>query len=637
MILSLNRITLSFGDNTVLKDVSLTINEMEKAAVVGINGAGKSTLLKIITGMLTPDSGEVTLSKNATIGYLSQHQDISGNRTVYEEILSTKQNLISLEEKIRFLEKEMKGAEGERLDTLCTEYARATEAFEAENGYAYRSQVVGILKGLGFTEDEFGKPVSVLSGGERTRVALAKLLVTPHDLILLDEPTNHLDMSSIEWLETFLLNIKCAVLVVSHDRYFMNRIVTKVVEIENAKARTYLGNYDSYSDKKVLLREAERKAYLNQQAEIRHQEEVISKLRSFNREKSIKRAESREKLLNKMERLEKPAVISDTMRLSFTPLVTSGNDVLELKDLGKGFGDRVLFSGLNCTIHRGERVAIIGDNGAGKTTLLKIIRGLLPADSGSVRDGARVMQGYYDQEVQGFDPENTVFEELHDSYPYMTDTEVRNTLAAFLFTGDDVFKKCADLSGGERGRLSLSRLLLSNANFLILDEPTNHLDIPSKEILEEALRNYKGTLLFVSHDRYFINRTATRILNLTRSRFLSYEGNYDYYLEKKSTVENVAFGEKEAPIAAETVSESKLDWQARKEEEAERRKLNSRIRKLEQTIDSLEQEIRAIDEKMQLPEICTNSLELGKLSAEKEEKEAQLLNSMEEWERLSEE
>ncbi len=637
MILTVNKISLAFGEKEVLRDITFTINEYEKAAIIGINGAGKSTLLKIIMGELQADAGDIILAKGAKVGYLAQHQDLNGTRSIYNEILSIKQNLISLEERMRNLEISMKHAEGDKLTELCDEYTKVTHAFESENGYAYRSQVVGVLKGLGFTEEEFEKPISVLSGGERTRVALAKLLVTPYDLILLDEPTNHLDMSSIQWLETFLQNYKGAVLVVSHDRYFMNKIASKIVEIENTKSLSFSGNYEQYAEKKALVREAERKAYLNQQAEIKHQEEVIAKLKSFNREKSIKRAESREKALDKVERLEKPMEVRDSMRLEFHPNVVSGNDVLMIEDLRKGFASEPLFSNLNCTIHRGEHVAIIGDNGAGKTTLLKIIRGLLPADSGLVREGAKVYQGYYDQEQQGFDPEKTVFDELHDAYPDMTNTQVRNTLAAFLFTGDEVFQQIKSLSGGERGRLSLAKLLLSNANFLILDEPTNHLDIRSKEILEEALRSYTGTLLYVSHDRYFINRTATRILNLTRNRFIDYDGNYDYYLEKKDTMEQVVFGEEKAVEKVEVITENKLDWQAKKEAQANKRKLENRIQKIEEQIAKLESEIADIDAKMLLPEICTNSFELGKLAAEKDEKDTKLMELMEEWEELSSE
>ncbi len=636
MIVSVNQISKSFGDVCILNDVSFHINEQEKAAVVGVNGAGKSTLLKIMMGELSADAGQVVYAKGASVGYLEQHQTMDGKGTVYEEILSMKEEILRMEERLRALEVAMSQAEGEELASLGAEYSRLSHRFTLENGFAYRSQVTGILKGLGFAEEDFDRPMSVLSGGQKTRVALAKLLVSEPDLLLLDEPTNHLDMNSIAWLETFLLNYKGAVLVVSHDRYFMNRIVTKVVEISHTRAQMYLGNYDVFSEKKAVLRESQRKQYLNQQQEIAHQKEVIEKLRSFNREKSIKRAESREKMLEKIELIEKPADMDPSMRLTLSPSVLSGNDVLTVTNLSKSFGSHTLFSDLNVTIHRGEHVAVIGDNGTGKTTLLKILRGLLPADSGTVREGAKVSIGYYDQEQQNFHPEKTVFDELHDEYPLLDNTKIRSTLAAFLFTGEDVFKQVKELSGGERGRLSLARLILSPTNFLLLDEPTNHLDIQSKEILEEALASYTGTLLYVSHDRYFVNRTATRILELTGQRFLNFEGNYDDYLEKRDLIHRLNFGEPAASAAAKKAdTESKQDWQSQKEEQAKLRKQQNRLAKLEARIAECEASIARIDEEMQLPENCTDSAALSRLSAEKEALEEELMNTMEEWDKLS--
>lgn len=636
MIVSVNQITKSFGDVCILNDVSFHINEQEKAAVVGVNGAGKSTLLKIMMGELSADAGQVVYAKGASVGYLEQHQTMDGKGTVYEEILSMKEEILRMEERLRALEVAMSQTEGEELASLGAEYSRLSHRFTLENGFAYRSQVTGILKGLGFAEEDFDRPMSVLSGGQKTRVALAKLLVSEPDLLLLDEPTNHLDMNSIAWLETFLLNYKGAVLVVSHDRYFMNRIVTKVVEISHTHAQMYLGNYDVFSEKKAVLRESQRKQYLNQQQEIAHQKEVIEKLRSFNREKSIKRAESREKMLEKIELIEKPADLDPSMRLTLSPSVLSGNDVLTVTNLSKSFGNHTLFSDLNLTIHRGEHVAVIGDNGTGKTTLLKILRGLLPADSGTVREGAKVSIGYYDQEQQNFHPEKTVFDELHDEYPLLDNTKIRSTLAAFLFTGEDVFKQVKELSGGERGRLSLAKLILSPTNFLLLDEPTNHLDIQSKEILEEALVSYTGTLLYVSHDRYFVNRTATRILELTGQRFLNFEGNYDDYLEKRDLIHRLNFGEPAAVAAAKKAdTESKQDWQSQKEEQARLRKQQNRLAKLEARIAECEASIAHIDEEMQLPENCTNSAALFRLSAEKEALEEELMNTMEEWDKLS--
>ncbi len=533
MILSCNQISKAFGTDQILSRVSFHIEDQEKAAIVGINGAGKSTLLKIIVGELSPDEGEVVLSRGKTLGYLAQHQDLDSSRTIYEELKEVKRPIIEMEQQLRSLEVQMKDAGGERLEQMLSAYSRLNHTFELENGYAWQSELTGVLKGLGFTEEEFSKPVSTLSGGQKTRVSLGKLLLSKPDVILLDEPTNHLDMESIAWLETYLMNYNGAVVIVAHDRYFLNRVVTKIVELELGQATVYLGNYTAYSEKKALVRAAQMKAYLNQQQEIRRQEEVIAKLKSFNREKSIKRAESREKMLAKIQVLDKPAEVRDEMHISLEPNITSGNDVLTIRDLGKSFGAQTLFSHVDMEVKRGERVAVIGSNGTGKTTLLKLINGMLPADSGTITLGSKVHVGYYDQEHHVLSMEKTVFEEVQDAYPNLTNTQVRNILAAFLFTGDDVFKRISDLSGGERGRVSLAKLMLSEANFLILDEPTNHLDITSKEILESALKQYTGTVLYVSHDRYFINQTATRILELTGQTFLNYIGNYDYYLEKR--------------------------------------------------------------------------------------------------------
>ncbi len=532
MILSVQNISKAFAENKVLENISFHIEDYEKAAIVGINGAGKTTLLRIIVGQMQPDSGLVALSKDRNLGYLAQNDAVDSSNTIYEELLSVKQELIDLEHKIRDCEFSMQTAEGDALEKLMKQYSAFTHAFEMGDGYAYRSEITGVLKGLGFGEDEFGKSVSTLSGGQKTRVALGKLLLQKPDLIILDEPTNHLDLNSIAWLETYLLNYKGAVILVSHDRFFLDRIAAKVIEIDQTRATVFAGNYTAYAAKKELLRAAAMNAYLNQQREIKHQEEVIEKLKSFNREKSIRRAESREKLLNKMEVLDKPTEVRADMRLKLTPRYTSGGDVLTVEDLSKSFGEQLLFEHVSFEIKRGEHVAIIGDNGTGKTTLLKILNGLLPADSGAFHLGTNVEIGYYDQEHHVLHSGKTLFEEISDDYPTLNNTEIRNVLAAFLFTGDDVFKNIRNLSGGERGRVSLAKLMLGNANFLILDEPTNHLDILSKEILEDALNSYEGTVLYVSHDRYFINRTAHRILDLTGHRLVNYIGNYDYYLEK---------------------------------------------------------------------------------------------------------
>lgn len=630
-------------ENQVLKNVSFHIEDHEKAAIVGINGAGKTTLLRIIVGEMTPDDGQVVLAKDKTLGYLAQNSTVDTSHTIYEELLSVKADLLRLEEKIRECENNMKHADGDALEDLMKQYTSLTHAFETGGGYLYRSELVGVLKGLGFTEDEFSKPVATLSGGQKTRLALGRLLLQNPDLIILDEPTNHLDMNSIAWLETYLLNYKGAVLIVSHDRYFLNRIAGKVIEIDQSKATTFMGNYSDYAVKKEQLRVATWNAYMNQQRDIKHQEEVIEKLKSFNREKSIKRAESREKMLDKIEVIEKPSEVRTDMKLTLTPRILSGNDVLTVEHLSKSFDSHKLFTDVNFEIKRGEHVAIIGDNGSGKTTLLKILNGLVPADQGTFRLGSNVEIGYYDQEHHVLHSEKTLFEEISDDYPYLNNTQIRNVLAAFLFTGEDVFKRISDLSGGERGRVSLAKLVLSNANFLILDEPTNHLDIMSKEILEDALNGYEGTILYVSHDRYFINRTAHRILDLTEGQFVSYVGNYDYYLEKHDTVmaaieasapQNTDADNTAAAKAAE--SEVKLDWKAQKEEQARLRKKENDLKKCEEKIAELEARISEIDTEMSDPTIGTQVAKLQELSKEQTSCQEQLEKLYEQWEELAE-
>ena len=643
MILSCQNISKAFVENQVLKNVSFHIEDHEKAAIVGINGAGKTTLLRIIVGEMTPDDGQVVLAKDKTLGYLAQNSTVDTSHTIYEELLSVKADLLRLEEKIRECENNMKHAEGDALEDLMKQYTSLTHAFETGGGYLYRSELVGVLKGLGFTEDEFSKPVATLSGGQKTRVALGRLLLQNPDLIILDEPTNHLDMTSIAWLETYLLNYKGAVLIVSHDRYFLDRIAGKVIEIDQSKATTFMGNYSDYAVKKEQLRVAAWNAYMNQQRDIKHQEEVIEKLKSFNREKSIKRAESREKMLDKIEVIEKPSEVRTDMKLTLTPRILSGNDVLTVEHLSKSFDSHKLFTDVNFEIKRGEHVAIIGDNGSGKTTLLKILNGLVPADQGTFRLGSNVEIGYYDQEHHVLHSEKTLFEEISDDYPYLNNTQIRNVLAAFLFTGEDVFKRISDLSGGERGRVSLAKLVLSNANFLILDEPTNHLDIMSKEILEDALNGYEGTILYVSHDRYFINRTAHRILDLTEGQFVSYVGNYDYYLEKHDTV--MAAIEASTPQSADAdntaatkaaESEVKLDWKAQKEEQARLRKKENDLKKCEEKIAELEARISEIDTEMSDPAIGTQVAKLQELSKEQTTCQEQLEKLYEQWEELAE-
>ena len=637
MILSCQSICKSFGEKVILQDASFHIEEREKAALIGNNGAGKTTLLRIIMEEISADSGQVVIAKDKKIGYLAQYQDIHGHHTIYEELMTTKQYILDMEDKIRSLEQEMKYVAGDKLESLMNSYTRLTHQFELENGYAYKSEIVGVLKGLGFEEEDYGKQIENLSGGQKTRVALGKLLISKPDILLLDEPTNHLDMESIAWLETYLLNYPGAVFIVSHDRYFLDKVVTKIVEIEAAQMRMYEGNYSAYALKKAQLRDAQYKAYLNQQREIKHQEAVITKLRSFNREKSIKRAESRVKMLDKIQRIEKPIEIDNQMRISLEPRFISGNDVLTVEGLSKAFPGQTLFTDINFEIKRGERVALIGNNGTGKTTILKILNGIVDADAGRFALGSKVQIGYYDQEHHVLHMEKTIFQEISDTYPTLTETEIRNMLAAFLFTGDDVFKLISSLSGGERGRVSLAKLMLSEANFLILDEPTNHLDIASKEILEEALNSYTGTVLYVSHDRYFINQTVTRIMDLTNQAIVNYIGDYDYYLEKKEEMTRIyaPVQETAAQEVKENVSETKLTWQQQKEEQALKRKRENELKKVEARIEELEARDTEIDETMVLPDICTNVAECTKLSREKAAIAEELEGLYEKWEELA--
>lgn len=635
MILACQNIHKAFGENLILENASFHIEEREKAALIGNNGAGKTTLLRLIIRELPTDSGEVILAKDKTLGYLAQYQEVATDLTVYDELLTTKQYILDLEDQIRQLERHMKHATGSELESMMDTYTRLTHSFELENGYAYRSEITGVLKGLGFEEADFQKQVTTLSGGQKTRVALGKLLLSQPDILLLDEPTNHLDMDSIRWLETYLLNYPGAVLIVSHDRYFLDRVVTKVVEIENAQIRTYMGNYSDYSEKKAQIRDAQYKAYLNQQQEIRHQKAVIAKLRSFNREKSIRRAESREKMLDKIQVLDKPVMEQERMRIQLEPRTISGNDVLAVEGLTKSFPGQKLFSELSFEIKRGERVALIGSNGTGKTTILKIINGLVSADAGKITLGSKVQIGYYDQEHHVLHSEKSIFQEISDTYPTLTETQIRNMLAAFLFTGDDVFKSISSLSGGEKGRVSLAKLMLSEANFLILDEPTNHLDIASKEILEEALNSYTGTVFCVSHDRYFINQTATRILDLTNQSLVNYIGNYDYYLEKQEELTQKYAPALTQQTATKEISQTKLSWQQKKEEQARQRKLENELKKTEQRIEELETRDQEIDETLALPEVCTNVAECLKLSREKEKIAQELEILYERWEELA--
>lgn len=633
MILSCNNISKSFGTDVIIKSCSFNIEDHEKAAIVGINGAGKSTLLKIITGIEPADTGLVTLAKDKTLGYLSQQQNLNSDNTIYDELLSVKQYILDMEAQLRSIENQMKSADDTALETLMKKYSDLNHEFELNNGYAYKSEITGVLKGLGFAEEDFTLNVNTLSGGQKTRVALGRLLLSKPDIILLDEPTNHLDMESISWLENYLLNYSGAVLIVAHDRYFLDKIVSKIIELDNGNATVFSGNYTDYASKKAILRNMQLKEYLNQQREIKHQEEVITKLKQFNREKSIKRAESREKMLNKMEFVDKPEILNDKMDIKLEPNVISGNDVLTVDNLTKGFDGTVLFDNICFQIKRGERVALIGSNGTGKTTILKLINGIIPADSGSIYLGAKVNIRYYDQEHHVLDPDKTIFDEIRDAYPDLNNTQIRNTLAAFLFTNEDVFKYIKDLSGGERGRVSLAKLMLSNANFLILDEPTNHLDITSKEILENALNSYTGTVLFVSHDRYFINSTATRIIELANKTVVNYIGNYDYYLEKKDILGAKPITNNTSKSSSSAIS--KLNWQEEKVKQAQQKKIKNEIKRTEERMALIEAEIEELDNMYADPAISSDTAKLMEIHTRKEALSKELDELYDKWGELT--
>lgn len=637
MILSCNNISKSFGTDVIIKSCSFNIEDHEKAAIVGINGAGKSTLLKIITGIEPADTGLVTLAKDKTLGYLAQQQNLGSDNTIYDELLSVKQYILDIEKELRSIEKRMNTADGDELENLMKKYSDLNHRFEMENGYAYKSEITGVLKGLGFSEEDFTLNVNTLSGGQKTRVALGRLLLAKPDIILLDEPTNHLDMESIRWLENYLLNYNGAVLIVAHDRYFLDKIVSKIIELDNGVATVFSGNYTDYAAKKAILRNMKLKEYLNQQREIKHQEDVITKLKQFNREKSIKRAESREKMLDKIEIVDKPQELNDKMNIKLEPNVVSGNDVLTISGLSKSFDDVTLFDNIDIEIKRGERVALIGNNGTGKTTILKLINGIIEPDSGSIYLGAKVNIGYYDQEHHVLDPDKTIFDEIRDAYPDLNNTQIRNTLAAFLFTNEDVFKYIRDLSGGEKGRVSLAKLMLSNANFLILDEPTNHLDIVSKEILENTLNNYTGTVLFVSHDRYFINAAATRIIELSNKTVVNYIGNYDYYLEKRDIlsakpINTVSSADIEH---AKKAADSKASWQEEKVKQAQLKKIKNELKRTEERIANIEERIDKLDNMYADPAISSDTAKLMEIHTEKEELSKELDKLYDRWGELT--
>lgn len=629
MILALNNVSKAFGTDVILENISFHIEEKEKIAVVGVNGAGKTTLFKLITGELSLDSGQIIIPKNVTLGYFSQSLEIDSEKSIYDELLTVFEPIMAMERDLRNIEALMSHTKGEELDVLMSRYSELSHKIEENEGYSYKSRLRGVIKGLGFSDEESNQKINELSGGQKTRVALGRLLLNEPDILLLDEPTNHLDIESISWLEDFLKGYKGTVVIISHDRYFLDRIVGKVIELENRKAREYFGNYSHYAEKKQIDRANEYHRYMNQQKEIKHQEEVIKKLREFNREKSIKRAESREKQLEKMDRLSAPEALPDKMRLKITPARESGGDVLSIENLSMAFDNNVLFKNLSFEIKKGEKVALIGPNGIGKTTLFRIILKKLEATAGKAVLGANVITGYYDQEQEDLNLNKTIFDEISDTYPDLTITKIRNVLAAFIFRGDDVFKPISALSGGEKGRVALAKIMLSNANFLLLDEPTNHLDINSKEILEEALKGYEGTVLYISHDRYFINSTADKVIELNKDGAVTYLGNYDYYMEKKA-VSVISNADKETP--AET--ENKLDWKKKKELQAQQRKKENRIKRLEEEIASVENKIDELDKLLETEEVYTNSVRSREVYEEKEGLEERLMELYEEQEEL---
>ena len=639
MILACKDISKSYGTDVILEKISFNLEEKEKAAIVGVNGAGKTTLFKIITDTISYDSGQLYIPKGTTIGYLEQNIDIRSEKTIHEEMLSVFESVFKTEEKLREMELEMPNVPQKEYNSFMEQYSRLQHEFEESDGYSYQSRINGVLKGLGFTEEEYSQKVCTLSGGQKTRVFLGKLLLMKPDLLLLDEPTNHLDIESIQWLEDFLKGYTGSVLIISHDRYFLDKTVTKIIEIENRCSTVYNGNYSFFISQKEVIRAAQLKQYADQQKEIKHQEEVIKTLRQFNREKSIKRAESREKALNKMEKIEKPENLPEKMHFRLTPRIQSGNDVLSVDSLSMAFDSNKLFSNVTFEIKRGEKVAIIGPNGIGKSTLFKIILGELAPKSGKTTLGVNVYPGYYDQEHHELDDRNTIFDEIHNAYPNMTNGEIRSVLAAFVFTNDDVFKTIGTLSGGEKGRVSLAKIMLSKSNFLILDEPTNHLDMYSKEILENAINSYEGTVLYISHDRYFIDKTAERVIELSKDGVTQYLGNYSYYMEKKAERERLAAANAADMSASQSVketavSDSKADWLMQKEEQAKARKKANEIKKVEDEIEKTEARIAELDELLFTPEVNADTEKLKTLFDEKTVLETKLEDLYEKWEEI---
>lgn len=622
-VLDVQNLTLSFGENTLFSDVSFDIKEHEKVGLIGCNGAGKTSLFKIITGEYTPDSGNCFISKNAKLGYMEQHT-CSENHTVYGELISVFDDLIEIEKQLEQISADLMEGKGDS-KSLIEKQDELTEIFTRDGGLTYKSMTRSALLGLGFGAEDFDMPTSKLSGGQRSKLILAKLLLSKADFLLLDEPTNHLDIKAVEWLEDFLKNFSGACLIVSHDRYFLDKITTKTIEIENKKCRCYTGNYSEFLIKKAAEQKAVEEKYENDMKEISRLEGIIAQQRQWNREKNIKTAESKEKVI---ERIKAQLVVPDSkverIRFSFSPKCVSGEDVLTVTDLKKSFGNKEIFANASFNVYKGNRVFLLGDNGCGKTTLLKILTKDLSSDGGSFKFGSNVMTGYFDQVQEHLDLTKTVLEEVWSTFPAMSETSVRSSLAAFLFKGDDVYKVLCDCSGGERARVALLKLMLGGYNFLLLDEPTNHLDAFSREELENTLLNYSGTMLIVSHDRYFINKLATEILELTPTGIVEYQGNYDEYIQRKQNIQAVS-------VAKKKEEKKPNDYKLKKERQSQLRKMKTRLAKCEQEIEKTESIIDEINEKLSSSEYEELMALTSQLEAENKKRD----ELYEEWERLS--
>ncbi len=630
LVLSCSNISKAYGIDPILEDISFNVENGDKIGVVGLNGTGKTTLFNILAGNLHKDEGDIYIQKDLQLGYLKQNTSIESDKTVFDETMTIFEPLIKMENDLRDLEeaiaKEGESGHSEELDLLMTRYANLTEEFTELNGYGYKSSIRGVLKGLGFEDDELDKEVNVLSGGQKSRLLLAKLLLQKPDLLLLDEPTNHLDIESIDWLEKFLNEYQGASLIISHDRYFLDRVVNRIFHMENLGLKTYNTNYTDFMARRKTDLELAKRHFENQQKEIKRQKEVIEKYKAFGGERYYGLAKSREKMLAKMELVDEPDPEDKKARIKFEPQVSSGRDVLQVSNIEKSFGDLHLLKDINFEVYKGDRVGLIGANGIGKTTLFKIILGELEKDSGDINIGHNVIPGYFDQEMENLNLDKTIIDEIWDEHPKFTHFKIRKVLSQFMFIGDDIFKEISDLSGGEKGRLSLLKLMLSRANFLLMDEPTNHLDIDSKEVLEDALLDYEGTIFVISHDRYFLNRVANNIIELTEEGITKYLGNYDYYVEKKN---ELLYEEEEE----ETKTKTQIRLEKRKEKELilNEREKNRRIKSLEESIKEAEAKLEAVDLKLSDPKIYDDHEDVMDLSKEREETQNFLDNLYEEW------